>query len=123
LTKFRSASSHDQLTTVRWRSEKPDCLHFLRARIAVRLHLTKKDVVLADPDHVEDAQATAAIHTAIALGVEKLDSTPLVPQSLALSVHRELAASGLDRLMIKIKTARRKLTFIRGEIKELVTDF
>ena len=38
-------------------------------------------------------------------------------------VHRELAASGLDRLMIKIKTARRKLTFIRGEIKELVTDF
>jgi hypothetical protein len=47
----------------------------------------------------------------------------LVPQSLALSVHRELAASGLDRLMIKIKTARRKLTFIRGEIKELVTDF
>jgi hypothetical protein len=50
-------------------------------------------------------------------------STPLVPQSLALSVHRELAASGLDRLMIKIKTARCKLTFIRGEIKELVTDF
>ena len=79
--------------------------------------------MLADPDHVEDAQATTAIHTAIALGVEKLDSTPLVPQSLALSVHRELAASGLDRLMIKIKTARRKLTFIRGEIKELVTDF
>ena len=74
--------------------------------------------MLADPDHVEDAQATTAIHTAIALGVEKLDSTPLVPQSLALSVHRELAASGLDRLMIKIKTARRKLTFIRGEIKE-----
>jgi hypothetical protein len=34
--------------------------------------------VLADPGHVEDAQATTAIHTAIALGVEKLDSTPLV---------------------------------------------
>lgn len=29
LTKFRSASSHDQLTTVRWRNEKPDRLHFL----------------------------------------------------------------------------------------------